>query len=75
MSRKDVIERNQRPLFSVIPVKTGIQRIRGALDSRLRGSDDCASFCDPVWLVSFCSFSALSARSAVKYSEGGSDNG
>jgi len=30
--------------FSVIPVKTGIQEIREALDSRLRGSDNQEGF-------------------------------
>ena len=36
----DGLVKSQKTLFSVIPVKTGIQKIRGALDSRLRGSDD-----------------------------------
>jgi len=31
--------KSERP-FSVIPVKTGIQEIREALDSRLRGRDN-----------------------------------
>jgi hypothetical protein len=45
----DDLAKSQKPLFSVIPVKTGIQEIQSLLDSRpptatfggrLRGSDD-----------------------------------
>jgi hypothetical protein len=31
-------------VFAVIPAKAGIQYFRGALDSRLRGSDEQTSF-------------------------------
>jgi hypothetical protein len=36
--------KSAKRLFSVIPVKTGIQRIPEILDSRLRGSDTWEAF-------------------------------
>jgi len=49
----DELVKSPKQLFSVIPVKTGIQSFQALLDSRsptttfgdrLRGSDDCADF-------------------------------
>jgi hypothetical protein len=40
----DELVKSHRTLFSVIPVKTGIQKIQGVLDSRLRGSDGLGDF-------------------------------
>jgi hypothetical protein len=40
----DAVVKSRKTLFSVIPVKTGIQEIQEVLDSRLRGSDDYGDF-------------------------------
>ena len=40
----DGFVKSQKTPFSVIPVKTGIQKIQEVLDSRLRGSDDYGDF-------------------------------
>jgi len=44
LAKFNELVKSPKTLFSVIPVKTGIQENQDVLDSRLRGSDDQGDF-------------------------------